>query len=69
MRLIHRNLNNAAFISHSLQQIDELQYAIAGGEVDEQRKETTRYLTYNTIFTPAIQASQGQSEIKRPQPI
>ena len=36
-------------IAQKVQQIDELKYAVAGGEIDEQGNETIRYRNYNDI--------------------
>ena len=35
------------FKAQRVEQIDELKYAVAGGEVDEQGRKTIRYVNYN----------------------
>ena len=55
--------HQCGFIAQKVQQIDELKYAVAGGEIDEQGKETIRYLNYNPIFAHAVKAIQELSHI------
>ena len=50
--------HQCGFIAQPAQQTDARKYAIAGGEVDEQGKETVRYLNYNSRFTHAVKAIQ-----------
>ena len=50
-------------IVEQAQATEELKYAVAGGEIDEQGKETIRYLNYNSIFTHAVKAIQELSDI------
>ena len=57
------------FIFQQAQQIDELNYAVAGGEIDEQGKETIRYLNYNSIFTHAVNAIQELHQLVEQQQV
>ena len=41
-------------MTQQVQQFDVLKYAVAGGEIDEQGKETIRYLNYASIFTHVV---------------
>ena len=43
--------HQCGFIAQSVQQIDELKYAVVGGVVGEYGKETLRVLNYNVVLT------------------
>ena len=46
------------FIAQSVQQIDKLKHAVAGGQIEEDGKDTIISLSYNTICTYAVEAVQ-----------
>ena len=55
-------------IAQQVQTIEELTYAVAGGEFDEQGKETIRYLNYNSIFIHVVKAIQELNDMVTLQP-
>ena len=59
--------HQCGFITQSVQTNDELKYAVAGGEIDEEGKGTIRYLNYNTIFIHAVKAIQELANIVQKQ--
>ena len=50
-----------------MQQIDELNYAVAGGGIDEQGKETIRYLNYDSICIHGVKAIQALDQVVKQQ--
>ena len=54
--------HQCGFIAQSVQQIDELKYAVVGGEIGEDGVESIRYLNYNVIFTHAVREIQELSQ-------
>ena len=59
--------HQCGFKAQRVQQIDELKYAVAGSNIDEQGKETIRYLNYNSIFPHAVKTIQELSDIVKQQ--
>ena len=59
--------HQCGFIAQSVQQIDELKYAVVGGEIGEDGVESIRYLNYNVIFTHAVKAIQELSQLVKAQ--
>ena len=59
--------HQCGFIAQSVQQIDELKYAVVGGEIGEDGVESIRYLNYNVIFTHAVKAIQELSQLVKQQ--
>ena len=59
--------HQCGFIAQSVQQIDELKYAVIGGEIGEDGVESIRYLNYNVIFTHAVKAIQELSQLVKQQ--
>ena len=50
-------------IAQQVQRNYELEYAVAGGEIHEQGKQTIIYVNYTSIFTHAVKAIQELSDI------
>ena len=59
--------HHCGFIAQSVEQIDELKYAVVGGEIGEDGVESIRYLNYNVIFTHAVKAIQELSQLVKAQ--
>ena len=59
--------HQCCFIAQSIQQMDELKHAVAGGDMGEDGKETIRSLNYNAIFTYAGKAIQELDAIVKQQ--
>ena len=51
------------FLAQSVQDIDELTYAVVGGEINDAGSDTSRCLSYNAIFSHAVKATQELNEI------
>ena len=51
------------FIAQSVQQIDQLKHSVVGGQIEEDGKDTIISLSYNAIFTFAVEAVQELNDI------
>ena len=54
--------HQCGFIAQSVEQIDELIYAVVGGEMGDDGDESIRHLKYHVIFTHAKKAIQELSQ-------
>ena len=61
--------HQCGFIAQSIEQIEQLKHAVAGGEIGEDGKETIRSLNYNAIFTYAVKAIQELSQLVKAQQV
>ena len=59
--------HQCGFIAQKVQQIEELEYAVLGGEVGEDGKDTIRALNYNAISTYAVKSIQELHAIVKQQ--
>ena len=59
--------HQCGFIAQSVQQINQLTYAVVGGEIGEDGKETITSLNYNAILTYYVKAIQELSDIVKKQ--
>ena len=55
--------HQCGFIAQSAQQIDQLKHAVVGGQIDEDGKEAISSLSWNTIFSFAVEAVQELNDI------
>ena len=61
--------HQAGFIAQDVQKIDELKFAVQGGTIGEDGKESVRALNSNVVFTYAVKAIQELSDIVKQQQI
>ena len=59
--------HQCGFIARAVQQIDQLAYAVVGGEFGDDGKETVRSLNYNAILTYSVKAIQELSQLVKAQ--
>jgi hypothetical protein len=61
--------HQSGFIAQHVQQIDELNHAVIGGEIGDDGKESLRGLNYNAVFAYAVKAIQELSQIVQAQQV